>query len=61
MKTEKGWRVFCGSFLLLILSYLIYFFRYPMWNFFTNIEPIFVFSFTSYFIIFIAALLLKKI
>jgi len=60
MKTEKGWRVFLGSFLLLILSYLIYFFRYPMWNFFTNIEPIFVFSFISYFIIFVAALLLLK-
>ena len=60
MKTEKGLRVFLGSFLLLILSYLIYFFRYPMWNFFTNIEPIFVFSFISYFIIFLATLLLLK-
>lgn len=60
METEKGWRAFIGSFLLLIISYLIYFFRYPMWNFFSNIEPIFVFSFLSYFIIFIAALLLLK-
>jgi membrane protease YdiL (CAAX protease family) len=60
MKTEKAWRVFLGSFLLLILSYLIYFFRYPMWNIFSNIEPIFVFSFLSYFIIFVAALLLLK-
>jgi len=60
MKTEKAWRVILGSFLLLILSYLIYFLRYPMWNFFSYIEPIFVFSFLSYFIILIAALLLLK-
>ncbi len=58
MNTEKGWRVFFGSFLLLVLSYLIYFFRYPMWSIFSNIEPIFAFSFLSYFIIFVAALLL---
>jgi membrane protease YdiL (CAAX protease family) len=60
MKNENGWRVFLGSFLLLILSYIIYFFRYPMWSFFSNAEPIFVFSFLSYFIIFVSALLLLK-
>jgi membrane protease YdiL (CAAX protease family) len=60
VKTEKGWRVFFGSFLLLILSYLIYFFRYPMWNYFSSVEPIFIISFLSYFIILIGALLLLK-
>lgn len=60
MKTEKGWRVFLGSFLLLILSYIIYVFRYPMWASFSNVEPIFAFSFLSYFIIFVFALLLLK-
>lgn len=60
MKTGKGWRVFLGSFLLLLLSYIIYFVRYPMWVFFSNVEPLFVFSFLSYFIIFVSALLLLK-
>jgi len=60
MKSSRGWRVFLGSFILLIISYLIYFVRYPMWNFFSIIEPIFVFSFLSYFVVFIIALILLK-
>ncbi len=31
-----------------------------MWNFFSNIEPIFIFSFLSYFIVFITTLILLK-
>ena len=60
MNSSRGWRVFLGSFILLIISYLIYFVRYPMWNFFSAIEPIFVFSFLSYFVVFIIALILLK-
>ena len=60
MATQKGWRVILGPFFLLILSYLLYFFRYPMWNYFSSVEPIFVISFLSYFIILIAALFLLK-
>ena len=60
MNSSKGWRVFLGSFVLLVVSYIIYFVRYPMWNFFSFIEPIFVFSFLSYFIVFIIALILLK-
>ena len=60
MSSSKGWQVFLGSFVLLVISYIIYFVRYPMWNFFSFIEPIFVFSFLSYFVVFIVALLLLK-
>lgn len=60
MNNEKAWRVFLGSFVLLIVSYLIYFIRYPMWQFFTDLEPIFALMFLSYFIIFIVALVLLR-
>lgn len=60
MNSSSAWRVFLGSFILLITSYIIYFVRYPMWNFFSNIEPIFVFSFLSYFVVFVTALILLK-
>ena len=60
MSLEKGWRVFLGSFLLLIISYLVYFIRYPMWQFFTSIEPIFAFLILSYFIVLVVALVLIK-
>lgn len=60
MNSTKEWKVFLGSFILLIVSYFIYFIRYPMWSFFSIIEPIFFFSFLSYFIILIVALFLLK-
>jgi membrane protease YdiL (CAAX protease family) len=56
---QSGWRVFLGSFLLLILSYVIYFVRYPIWSW--TVEPIFVALILSYFVVLVAALgLLKK-
>jgi membrane protease YdiL (CAAX protease family) len=60
MNSLKELRVFLGSFILLIVSYIIYFVRYPMWNLFSVVEPIFIFSFLSYFIVFIIALILLK-
>ena len=60
MSSEKAWRVLFGSVLLLLLSYLIYFLRYPMWQFFSTLEPIFAIMFLSYFIIFIVAVLLLR-
>ena len=60
MSSEKAWRVLFGSVLLLLLSYLIYFLRYPMWQFFSTLEPIFAITFLSYFIIFIVAVLLLR-
>lgn len=61
MNSEKAWRVLLGSVLLLLLSYLIYFIRHPMWQFFSTLEPIFAIMFLSYFIIFtVAVLLLRK-
>ena len=60
MNSTKEWKVFLGSFILLIVSYFIYVIRYPMWSFFSIIEPIFFFLFLSYFIILIVALFLLK-
>ena len=57
---EKGWRVFLGSFVLLIVSYLIYFVRYPMWQSFVSVEIINALSILSYFIVFVVALFLLK-
>jgi membrane protease YdiL (CAAX protease family) len=60
MSFEKGWRVFLGSFLLLIISYLVYSVRYPIWQFFTSIEPIFIVLILSYSIVLAVALVLIK-
>lgn len=55
----KGWRVFLGSFFLLIVSYVIYFVRYPMWSS-STIEPIFTLLILSYLIVLVVALVLIK-
>jgi len=60
MPIEKNWRVFLGSFVLLIVSYLIYFVRYPMWQSFVSVEVISVLSVLSYFIVLLIALFLLK-
>lgn len=57
---KKGWRVFLGSFVLLIVSYIIYFVRYPMWQSFVSLETIFASMILSYFIILAVALFLLK-
>jgi len=60
MSIEKKWRVFLGSFILLIVSYLIYFIRYPMWQSFVSVEVISGLSMLSYFIVLLIALFLLK-
>lgn len=55
---ERGWRVFLGSFLLLIVSYTIYFVRYPIWGW--TVEPIFAVLILSYFVVLVFALVLIK-
>ena len=60
MTSRKAWRVIIGSIMLLLVSYLIYFVRYPMWQLFSTLEPIFAIMFLSYFILFIVALLLLR-
>ncbi|MDH5794218.1 MAG: CPBP family intramembrane metalloprotease [Candidatus Bathyarchaeota archaeon] len=60
MTSENGLRVFLGSFLLLIISYLVYFARYPMWQFFTSVEPVFVILILSYSVVLVVALFLLK-
>ena len=59
-EVEKGWRVFLGSFILLFVSYLIYFVRYPMWQSFVPVEIINALLILSYFIVFVVALFLLK-
>lgn len=60
MDSEKGWRVFLGSFILLIVCYVIYFVRYPMWQSFVSVEIINAISILSYFIVLLVAFLLLK-
>ena len=60
MSIEKNWRVFLGSFVLLIVSYLIYFIRYPMWQSFVPVEVISILLMLSYFIVLLIALFLLK-
>jgi membrane protease YdiL (CAAX protease family) len=60
MSPENGWRVFLGPFALLILSYLIYFVRYPVWQSFVSAEVINAVLILSYSIVLVAALFLLK-
>lgn len=60
MIPDRSYRSFLSVFVLLAVSFLIYFVRYPMWEFFSFIEPIFALEFLSYFIVFVVALLLLK-
>ena len=59
LTSESGWRVFLGSFLLLIITYAVYFVRYPMWSF-STIEPIFALLIVSYLVVLVVALVLIK-
>lgn len=60
MDSESGWRVFLGPLLLLVVSYVIYQLRYPLWYSLKYVESIFVMLTLSYFAVFILALLLLK-
>jgi membrane protease YdiL (CAAX protease family) len=55
---QSGWRVFAGSLLLLIFSYVIYFVRYPIWSW--AVEPVFTVLILSYAVVLVVALLLLK-
>jgi membrane protease YdiL (CAAX protease family) len=56
--SQSGWRVFLGPLLILILSYVIYSVRYPIWSW--AVEPIFAALILSYFVVLVAALALLK-
>jgi membrane protease YdiL (CAAX protease family) len=60
MASESGWRIFLGAVLLLVVSYVIYQLRYPLWFSLKYVELIFVMLILSYFAVFILALLLLK-
>ncbi len=57
-ENEKGWRVFAGPFVLLVVSYIIYVIRYPMWQSFVFVETINALSILSYFVVLVVALYL---
>jgi len=60
MKQKNGLRVLLGPFIILIISFFIYFIRYPLWQYFTAIEPIFVMLISSYLIVLVVAIFLLK-
>lgn len=57
---RSGWRVFLGAILLLVVSYLVYLLRYPLWWLFTYVEQLFVMLIASYSVVLIFALFLLK-
>jgi len=60
LSSESGWRVSLGAILLLVVSYLIYLLRYPLWWLFTYVEQVFVMLIVSYSVVLILALFLLK-
>jgi len=60
MKRRNGLRVLLGPFIILIISFFIYFIRYPLWQYFAATEPILVMLILSYLIIFVVAVFLLK-
>jgi len=57
---KSGWRVFLGSALLLVISYIIYLLRYPLWWRFTSVEQVFAMLIMSYAVVLILALFLLR-
>ncbi|MBS7632802.1 CPBP family intramembrane metalloprotease [Candidatus Bathyarchaeota archaeon] len=61
MSSESWWRVSLGAILLLVVSYMIYLLRYPLWWIFTSVEQVFVMLIASYSVVlFLALFLLRK-
>ncbi len=60
MNIESGWRAFLGPVLLLLVSFVIYQLRYPLWFSLKYVEWIFVMLIVSYSAVFILAVILLK-
>ena len=60
MKNNSWYAALFGPVTLLIVSYIIYVIRYPIWHSVTAIEPIFVMLISSYLLVFVVAILLVK-
>jgi membrane protease YdiL (CAAX protease family) len=60
MASKCGWRIFLGPLLLLIVSYVIYQLRFPLWYSLRYVESIFAMLTISYFAVFVLALVLLK-
>jgi membrane protease YdiL (CAAX protease family) len=59
MASQTGWTVFLGVIFLLLLSFTIYFVRYPIWSW--TVEPIMVALILSYAAVLTTALALLKL
>lgn len=60
MTNKKGWKIFLGPLSLLIISYFIYFIRYPLWQPHAYIEWISIMLISSYFTVLIVTLVLLR-
>lgn len=60
MNSISGWKVFLGPLLLLLVSFVIYQARYPLWFSLKYVELIFAMLILSYFAVFILAIILLK-
>lgn len=60
MSSESGWRTLLGPFTLLIIVFLMYFVRYPMWRCFVYVEPLFLMLISSYFVVLLLSLFFLK-
>jgi len=60
VSSEKNWKIFLGPILLLVVSFLIYLLRYPLWWAIIFVEQIFVMLILSYGAVLILALFLLK-
>lgn len=58
--SQRGWRVFLGTLLILLVSYVIYQLRFPLWYSLKYVESVFVMVILSYFAVFILSLFLLK-
>ena len=60
MASKNGFRALLCPFLLLILIYLVWYVRYPVWQWFESIEPIFLMLILSYFVVLLFSIFFLK-
>jgi membrane protease YdiL (CAAX protease family) len=60
MNPRKILKILTGPVLLLLLIYLVWFVRYPMWQIFTFVEPIFLVLILSYSVVLLLSLAFLK-
>lgn len=61
MNLRLDWKIFLGSLSLLVISYIIYFLRYPLWQSIVHIELISLMLISSYSIVLVASFILIRV